>query len=130
MLKFRHILPALLALAVPQFAAAKQGGPSVSLEITSRAPAFGGQSFGEHGSYERITGKAHMRIDPLAPANRGIVDLALAPRDTGGMVEYDIDFVIERPVDPAKARRVLYLRSRQPRHAADVDNEWRRHEAG
>ena len=55
----------------------------------------------------RIAGIAHMRIDPRAPANRGIVDLALAPRAADGMVEYDIDVVIQRPDDPAKARRVL-----------------------
>ncbi len=109
--KIRRLLMALLApcaLALPQTVTAKQGGPSVSLEITSRGPAFGGQSFGEYGVYERIAGKAHMRIDPLAPANRGIADLTLAPRASDGMVDYDIDFVIERPKDPAKARRVLF----------------------
>ena len=106
--QFRHILPALLALGAPHGALAKDPAPAVSLEITSRAPAFGAQSFGEHGSYERIAGKAHMRIDPLAPANRGIVDLALAPRGGDGKVAYDVDFVIERPAVAAKARRVLF----------------------
>ncbi len=105
---FRLILPMLFALAAPQIVAAKQGEPSVRLEVTSRAPAFGGQSFGEYGSYERITGMAHMRIDPRSPANRGIVDLAMAPRAKDGMVEYDVDFLIERPADPAKARKVLF----------------------
>jgi hypothetical protein len=106
--QFRLMLPVLIALTAPQIAVAKESTPSVRLEVTSRTPAFGGQSFGEYGSYERITGKAHMRIDPRAPANRGIVDLALAPRAKDGMVEYDVDFVIERPADPAKARRVLF----------------------
>jgi hypothetical protein len=103
----RHLLMLLLALALPQAAQAKAAEPSVRLEITSRAPAFGGREFGSHGSYEQITGKAHMRIDPRAPANRGIVDLDLAPRAADGMVEYDVDFVIQRPADPAKARRVM-----------------------
>jgi hypothetical protein len=106
--QFRLMLPVLIALTAPQIAVAKESTPSVRLEVTSRTPAFGGQSFGEYGSYERITGKAHMRIDPRAPANRGIVDLALAPRAKDGMVEYDVDFVIERPADPAKARKVLF----------------------
>ncbi len=107
---FRRLLPALtlLALALPQAAMARQRGPSVSLEIKSRAPAFNGQTFGEHGAYEQITAVARMRIDPRAPANRGIVDLKLAPRAADGMVEYDVDVVILRPQDPAKARRVLF----------------------
>jgi Alpha/beta hydrolase domain len=105
---FRTIPFALAVLAVPQIAFAQQAAPSVVLEITSRAPAFGGQSFGEYGSYETITGKARMRIDPRAAANRGIVDLALAPRDADGLVSYDVDFVIQRPADPAKARRVMF----------------------
>ena len=57
----------------------------------------------------QITGKAHMRIDPLAPANRGIVDLDARAARSDGMVEYDVDFVIQRPVDPKQARRVHAL---------------------
>jgi hypothetical protein len=100
-------LAALCLLLAPQLAVAKAGPPSVRLEVTSRAPAFGGRVFGERGAYETITGIAHMRIDPRAPQNRGIVDLSLAPRASDGMVEYAIDFVIQRPIDGAKARRVM-----------------------
>ncbi len=106
--KFRRYLPVMLALSLPHAATAKPAAPTVRLEVTSRAPAFNGQSFGSHGAYETITGKAHMRIDPLAAANRGIVDLQLAPRAADGMVAYDIDFVIQRPSDATKARRVLF----------------------
>ena len=105
--KLRHLLLPLLALVVPPAAHAKSAEPSVRLEVIARTPAFGGQQYGSHGSYEQITGKAHMRIDPLAPANRGIVDLDLAPRAADGLVDYDVDFIIQRPADPAKARRVL-----------------------
>ncbi len=100
-------LAALCLLVAPQAVLAKDSAPSVRLEVTARAPAFGGRSFGARGSYETISGIAHMRIDPRAPQNRGIVDLARAPRAGDGMVEYDVDFVIQRPVDPAKARRVM-----------------------
>lgn len=96
----------MLALAISLPAAARDL-PSVRLEITSRAPAFEGRSFGDRGTYETITGIARMRIDPRARANRGIVDLARAPRGADGKVEYDIDFVIQRPVDAGKARRVM-----------------------
>ena len=100
-------LATLAALLAPSIALAKDGAPAVRLEVTAREPAFGGRSFGERGAYETITGIAHMRIDPRAPQNRGIVDLALAPRAADGKVDYAIDFVIQRPVVAAKARRVM-----------------------
>ncbi|MEO6717291.1 MAG: alpha/beta hydrolase domain-containing protein [Novosphingobium sp.] len=105
--KLLHLLLPLLALALTPAARAKSAEPPVRLEVTARAPAFGGQQFGTHGNYEQITGVAHLRIDPLAAANRGIVDLDLAPRAPDGLVDYDVDFVIQRPADPAKARRVM-----------------------
>ena len=107
MLKISSMLLGLLAIALSQVALAKNAPPSVRLEIATRGPAFKGENFPAPGVYETITGIAHMRIDPQDPANRGIVDLALAPRAEDGMVEYDIDFVIQRPVDPKRARRVL-----------------------
>ncbi len=103
----RRFLSLLIACAVPQIAVAKDSQPAVRLEIKSRTPAFNSRSFGSRGAYETITGIAHMRIDPRASANRSIVDLARAPRAADGMVEYDIDFTIQRPADPAKAQRVL-----------------------
>ena len=104
---FRQILGLIAALALPHASFAGEAAPTVRLEIASRAPAFGGEIFPAPGVYETISGIAHMRIDPNDPANRGIVDLALAPRAGDGRVEYSIDFVIQRPVDPARARRVL-----------------------
>ena len=49
----RHLF-LLLALAAPGLAQAKQADPQVRLEVQSRETAFGGQSFGEHGQYEKI----------------------------------------------------------------------------
>lgn len=102
--KLRYLtLPVLLAASTAAWAAE----PSIRLEITSRADAYNGQSFGETGIYEKIDGVAHMRIDPKDPANRGIVDLALAPRAADGMVDYDIDVSILRPKDPARGKGVM-----------------------
>jgi hypothetical protein len=98
---------AALVLATATMAQAAPAKPSVRIEITSRTPAYGGAAFGEAGPYDKLTGVAHMRIDPKAPANRGVVDLAQAPRAADGLVDYDVDIVILRPRDAAKARRVM-----------------------
>jgi hypothetical protein len=105
MSKASRFLLAAAVLAAPTAALADSA--NVRIEITSRVTAYDGRSFGDHGAYERIAGVAHLRIDPNAAANRGIVDLALAPRDAQGLVSYDVDLVILRPQDGAKARRVL-----------------------
>lgn len=96
-----------LAIAMPAAAQARSAAPEVRLQITARADAYGGKTFGSHGAYERIDAIAHMRIDPKAAANRGIADLSLAPRAADGMVEYQVDVVILRPKDGAKARKVM-----------------------
>ena len=103
----RRLLTILVVLASAVDAQTDEAPPSLRLEIQSREPAFGGQSFGDRGPYEKIVAVAHMRIDPLAQGNRKIVDLALAPRAADGRVEYDVDVVIVRPVDAARARRVM-----------------------
>lgn len=102
-----RFLLAAAALAVPHLARAEEAKAPVRIEVSSRITAFEGKTFGDYGPYERIAGVAHLRIDPDAPANRGIVDLALAPRAADGLVDYDVDVVILRPKDGAKARRVL-----------------------
>jgi hypothetical protein len=59
-------------------------------------------------AYERIDGLFYGEIDPKAPANAIITDLALAPRNARGMVGYSASFAIARPVDPARSSGVLY----------------------
>ena len=80
------------------------------IEITQiESPAFGGASFGEVGAYEKLIGRAFGEVDPRDPANRDITDLALAPKNARGMVEYDTGIMILRPIDPARGnRRLLY----------------------
>ena len=106
--KFFQLLLTLLALALPHAAGAQAELPAIRLEITSRVAED--RMFGHHGPWERISGVAHMRIDPAAPANRGIADLALAPRGADGLVAYDIDFAIvrSRAVEHVRRRMLLY----------------------
>ena len=79
------------------------------IEIAKTEPAFAGASFGAAGTYERLTGKAYGEVDPRAPANAGIQDISLAPRNAGGMVEYVTDIDIVRPADRSKSNGVLFF---------------------
>ncbi len=82
----------------------------VRIEITEReSPTFGGFVFPGVGPYEKIAGKAYAEIDPNDRRNAVIVDLARAPRNGNGKVEYSFDFYILKPVDLARGNhKVMY----------------------
>src|SRR4029453_9956686 len=61
------------------------------IEVLERAPFAQGAPFGAVGPYERIRGKLHFGVNPEHPANAGIVDLKLAPRDDRGRVTFTAD---------------------------------------
>jgi len=61
------------------------------------------------GSHERIIARVHFTADPRLPANRGIVDLAQAPRNDAGLVEYSGDLLFFQPKDAARARGAVFL---------------------
>lgn len=48
--------------------------------------------------YQTLTGRAFGELDPADPHNADITDLALAPRNAGGKVEYVATFHIVKPV--------------------------------
>src|SRR5919199_4238023 len=77
------------------------------LEIESRRPYAEGAAFGEVGPYERLDGTIHFAVDPGYPANRLIVHLDRAPRDSAGRVQFRADFCLLRPADPARGNRRL-----------------------
>jgi hypothetical protein len=72
------------------------------------SPAFDGASFGSAGQYEILAGKAHGELDPADPHNAIIQDIALAPRNGRGVVEYTTTFQIVKPIDMAKASRLMW----------------------
>ncbi len=72
------------------------------------SPAFDGASFGNAGQYEVLAGKAYGELDPGDPHNALIQDIALAPRNGRGMVEYTATFQIVKPVDMAKASHQMW----------------------
>jgi hypothetical protein len=81
----------------------------VRFEIVERVPAFAGRSFGNVGSYERITAKATIALDPADDRNAIIADLEAAPRSAAGKVEAVTDVVILRPADPAHGNGTLLV---------------------
>ena len=81
----------------------------VRFDISERAPAFAGRSFGDVGPYERITAQATIALDPGDDRNAVITDLALAPRNSRRKGRSVADVVILRPADPARGNGTLLL---------------------
>jgi hypothetical protein len=77
------------------------------LEITSRTPAPGAPVSGAAPTYETIRGRVHGEVDPSDRRHRIIQDLALAPRNARGRVEYVATFSMMKPVDASRASGVL-----------------------
>ena len=61
------------------------------------------------GTHEAIVARVHYEVDPTLPANRTIADLALAPRNTAGQVEFAGDLLLFRPKGTASARGTVFL---------------------
>ena len=72
------------------------------VELVDRADLLAGEPQGAAGAYERIVAKAYFAVDPKLAPNQIIADLALAPRNDQGLVEYSADVFILKPRDPAK----------------------------
>src|SRR5487761_1476079 len=79
----------------------------VEIKVDAVEPFAGGQSFGEAGGYLRIRGTAKGEFGPAAAENAGIADLDKAPKNPRGMVEYETDFFILRPVESEPGGNVL-----------------------
>ncbi|MEO8505708.1 MAG: alpha/beta hydrolase domain-containing protein [Acidobacteriota bacterium] len=94
MLKYLSLLACLLTSSLAH-------AEVVSVEITSRQPWAGGQSFGQIGAYEVLRGTVHYVIDPRSASARDVVDIRFAPVNARSLVEYSGPFVIIRPVDAA-----------------------------
>jgi hypothetical protein len=83
------------------------------LQITTvESPTFGGRAFGasgEIGTYEKLIGRAYGEVDPTDQRNALITDLVLAPRNTGGNIEYAMDVYILKPVDMRLGNSKLFV---------------------
>jgi hypothetical protein len=108
----RSLLSASIAAAIAGglLAAAPAAHARITkIEVSAPTIAFGGFSFPGVGQYERIVGVAHGEVDPGDRRNAVITDIALAPRNAAGHVEYAHNFYILRPVDLSKGNhRMMY----------------------
>src|SRR5690242_15395552 len=77
------------------------------MEVSERSDVLGGKAFGAAGAYERIAGKAFFAVDPALPANRIIADIARAPRNDAGLVEFSADFYCLKPRDPRRGNHAV-----------------------
>jgi hypothetical protein len=98
-----------IGIAAIGFMMAEADARITHLEITKTEPAFGGESFGDVGSYEHLSGRVTGELDPADPANSGIQDINLAPRNPRGMVEYVTNIELLKPVDMARGNRILFF---------------------
>lgn len=73
----------------------------------SESPAFDGKEFGNGIKYERISGEIYGELDPKDRRNAIIQDIALAPVNDHGKVEYVATFTLIKPVDMAKSSGLL-----------------------
>src|SRR5579871_5735050 len=73
------------------------------------SPTFEGRSFGGVGPYEKLIGRISGEVDPADAHNSVITDIALAPRNANGKVEYETDIMIFRPVDRTKGNHKTWF---------------------
>jgi hypothetical protein len=76
--------------------------------VRTKSPTFEGRSFGDVGTYEKIIARAYGEVDPQDAHNSVITDIALAPQNERGMVEYSTDVHILKPVDMSKGNGKIF----------------------
>jgi hypothetical protein len=82
--------------------------PVTGFDVRLRRSLAGGKVFGDVGPYEELKGTLRFALDPKNAANERITDVALAPRDHSGRVEFESDVSILLPVDrPRASGRVM-----------------------
>ena len=79
------------------------------LEINKTISIGQGKTFGDGGSYEKISGVAYFEISPGHKRNKTIADITRTTVNEAGNVTFSADFEILRPVDPQKASGTLFL---------------------
>ena len=99
-----------LALCLVAISSGAADARITKIQITkTESPTFEGTGFGAVGQYEKLVGRAYGEVDPKDPRNAVIVDIANAPKNARGMVEYDTDITIIKPIDNSKGNHRLWF---------------------
>lgn len=104
-MRMRTIAAGILALSAWSLAAEARVTKVVVED--RKSPAFDGKEFGAAGQYEVLSGHVSGELDPGDPLNAIVTDIALAPRNAQGKVEYSATFMLIKPVDMGKASGVM-----------------------
>jgi hypothetical protein len=83
--------------------------PTTAATAPSQMPTFQAKTFGAVGTYDKIRGTAAGKLDPKDPKNADITDIALAPTDANGLVDYNVDFYILKPSDLTKGNHKVFF---------------------
>ena len=62
----------------------------------------------QNSAFETLTGRFEGALDPAHAGNRIITDIALAPRNARGQVEYSATFQMIKPVEAGRASGLLF----------------------
>ena len=89
----------IVTLLTVLFLASSVSAEVVRIVVHSRVDLAGGIWYGLAGSFEKIVGTIYFAVDPDNPANRIITDIALAPRNADGLVEFSSEFFLIKPKD-------------------------------
>ncbi len=63
----------------------------------------------DFGTHERVIARVHYAVDPKLPVNQAIADLAFAPRNADGKVEFAGDLLLFLPRQTTSARGTVFL---------------------
>jgi Alpha/beta hydrolase domain len=90
------LLRALPGLLIAQAASAEV----VRIDVRSRD---------DFGTHQRVIARVHYAVDPKLPANQRIADLAFAPKNADGRVEFAGDLLLFLPKRIESARGTVFL---------------------
>src|SRR5437660_12591506 len=80
----------------------------VRLVVEQRTSFVGGADWGKAGPYEMLRGTAYLEADPNNPHDAVIVDLENAPRNAKGLVEFNTQFRILKPVHMQRSNHKIF----------------------
>ncbi|PYM19174.1 MAG: hypothetical protein DMD81_04245 [Candidatus Rokuibacteriota bacterium] len=83
--------------------------PVTRFDVSLRRPLANGIAFGSVGPYEELRGTLRFAIDPQHAANERITDVAMAPRNPAGRVEFASDVSLLLPVERARGNGRVVL---------------------